>query len=94
MMSARYGRHAGLRIDAIEDVLEDRFLVAEVLAGPAIELPQDAGLADREHELLIADVDEHALEDFVEVERFAGNVLVVPRQLAVVDVQRQRGRLV
>ena len=34
-----------------------------------------------------ADVDEHALEHFVEVERFAGHVLEVPRQLAVVDVR-------
>ena len=34
-----------------------------------------------------ADVDEHALEDFVEVERLAGNMLEVPRQLAVVDVE-------
>ena len=65
-------------------------LCAEELAGPAIELPQHAGLADREHELVGADVDEHALEHLVEIERFAGNVLEVPRQLAVVDVQAPR----
>ena len=32
----------------------------------------------------VADVDEHALEDLVEVQRFAGHVLEVPRQRPVV----------
>src|SRR5206468_3473830 len=70
-----------LRVDRIEDVLEDRFLVAEELARLTIELPQDAGLADGEHQLPAVDVHEHALEYFVEIERFAGCVLEEPRQL-------------
>ena len=45
-------------------------------------------------QLLVADVDEHALEHLVEVERLAGNVLEVPRQLAVVDVERDGRRRV
>ena len=79
-MSSRYVRLAGVRIELVPDVLEDRFFVAEILAGLAIELPQHAVLADREHQLLIAGVDEHALEHDVEIERFAGRVLEVPRR--------------
>src|SRR5438105_2279695 len=60
------GRHAGFRIDRIEDVLKDGFLVAEELAVGAIELPEDAGLPDREHELSGADIHQHAFVDFVE----------------------------
>ena len=47
-------RRAGLRVELLPDVLEDRFLVAEILAGLAIELPQDAVLADGEHQVLSA----------------------------------------
>src|SRR6187551_3832876 len=65
-------RLARLGIDAIEDVLEHRFLVAEEATGLAVELPQDSGLADREHGFVTADVDEHSLVDFVEIERFTG----------------------
>src|SRR5262245_27254489 len=61
-------RHAGLRIDRLEHVLKDRFGVAEELAASAIDLPEDARLADREEHLLIAFVHEHALEYFVEIE--------------------------
>ena len=64
--------------------------MAEVLAGLSIELPQDAVLADREQQVLVAVVDEHALEDDVEIERFAGRVLKVPGQLAGIDIERQR----
>ena len=42
-------------------------------------------------QVLAAVVDEHALEDVVEIERFAGRVLEVPRQLAGIDVERERG---
>ena len=48
----------------------------------AIVLPEDAGLADREDELLGAEVDEHALEHLVEIERFAGHVLEEPCERA------------
>ena len=87
---AAIGRLARLRIDPREDVLEDGFLEGEELAGLAVELPQDAGLADGEQQLLAAAVDQHALEHFVQVERFAGHVLEIPGQLAVVGIQRQR----
>ena len=60
----------------------------------AIQLPQDSGLADREDQLLAAGVDEHALVHLVEVQRLARRVLEMPRQLAVVDVERDgRGRV-
>ncbi len=39
---------AGLRIDLVEDVLEHRFVMAEILARLAVELPQNARLADGE----------------------------------------------
>ena len=84
-------RHAGLRIDALPDRLLHHLLVAEELTGAPIELPQHAGLAGAERHLLRADVDEHPLEHFVEVERLSGRVLEVPRQLPGVCVQRQRG---
>ena len=87
-------RYPRLRIDQIEDVLEDRLLVVDEPAVGSIELPQNAGLADREDEFLRRDVDEDALEDLVEIERFGGRVLVVPHQRAGVDVERERGRCV
>src|SRR5439155_13729748 len=51
-------RRAALGIDRLEDVLEDRLLVAEELSVSSIELPQNPRFADREDDLLIADVDE------------------------------------
>src|SRR6185295_8993007 len=51
-------------------------------------------LADREEQFLIADVDEHLLEYFVEIERLTGRVLVVPRERAVVGPERDGGRRV
>ncbi len=53
----------------------------------AVELPQYPRLADGEHQLPAADVDQHAFEDFVHVERFAGHVLEIPGELAVVGIQ-------
>src|SRR5205823_3407773 len=84
-------RRAGLRVDRLEYILENRFLVAEETAVAAIELPENAGLADREDDLLIADVDEHPFEHFIEIERLARRVLVVPRQRAVLRPQRHGG---
>ncbi len=83
-------RPARLAIEARPDVLEHRFLVAEILAGPAVVLPQHAVLADGEHPLLGAGVDEHALEHDVEIERLAGCVRVVPLELARRRVERER----
>ena len=42
------GWRAGDRVDRIEDVLKDRLAVTEIRARPAIELPENAGLADGE----------------------------------------------
>ena len=84
------GRHAGLRIDPVEHVLVNGFLVAQEPAVRSIQLPEDASLADREHHLLPGGIDEDAFVDLVEIERFARRMLVVPRQLAIVDVQRNR----
>src|SRR5688572_17449989 len=75
-------RHARLEVDAVEDIVEHRLLERHELAARAIELPQDAGLADREHELARADVHEHALVHLVQVERLAGGVLVEPLERA------------
>ncbi len=74
----------------LEDVLKDRFLGVEELAGLAVELPQDARLADVERQLAAADIDEHALKDLIQIERFAGHVLEVPGELAGVGFERQR----
>ena len=79
---AAISRLAGLRIDAGEDVLEDRLLEAEKLVRLAVELPEHAGLADGKHQLLAAAVDQHALEHFVEIQRFAGHVLEIPGEFA------------
>src|SRR5438876_10455455 len=69
------GRLAGDRIDAGEDVLENGFLVAEEFSGDPVELPENPRLADRKHQLLSTVVDKNALEHFVEIERFTGDVL-------------------
>ena len=84
-------RRPGLRIELLPHVLEDGLLVTEILARLAIELPEHAVLADREHQILSARIDEHALEDDVEVERFTGRVRVVPRQLAGIEIERDGG---
>src|SRR5688572_23518481 len=83
-------RHARLWIDTVVHVLVDHFLVTEELSRAAIDLPENAGLAGVERHFLIADVDEHTLEDLVEIEGLRGRVLVVPRELASVRIQRDR----
>src|ERR1035438_5395266 len=79
-------RFAGLGVEGIVHILEHRFLVTEVLARLPIVLPENAGLAGAEDKLLAAIVNEDALEDFIEIERFTGSVIVVPRQLACIGV--------
>src|SRR5690606_29077452 len=69
-------------------VLEQRLRVAEVRAALAVVLPEHTVLADGEHPLVIARVDEHALEDDVEIERLARRVRVVPRELAGRGIER------
>jgi hypothetical protein len=50
---------AGLRIDPVEEVQKHGFLMSQKLSGPAIELPQDARFADREHHFLCARIERH-----------------------------------
>ncbi|MCX6585749.1 MAG: hypothetical protein NTX13_04110 [Acidobacteria bacterium] len=85
------GGFAGLGVDAGEDVLEDGFFVGEELPGGAVELPEDAGFADGEQELLGAAVEEDAFKDLVEVEGFTGDVLEVPAELAGGGVEGDGG---
>ena len=80
-------RLAGLRIEGIVDVLKHGFLVAEILAVLAIVLPENAVLAGAENQLLAAIVDQDALEYFIQIERFAGSMIEVPRELAGIDIQ-------
>src|SRR5688572_25485184 len=58
-------RHTRFEVDAIEYVVEHRLLERDEFAARAIELPQDPRLADREHELPRADVDQDTLIDLV-----------------------------
>ena len=80
-------RRPGLGVNLVIHRLLHHFLAAEVLPCPSIQLPKDAPLAGAERQFLIADVDQHALEDFVEIERFARRMLEIPDQLAVFRVQ-------
>src|SRR5690242_1250290 len=73
-----------------EDVLKDSFFRVDELSGFSIELPQDAGFADREGGFSIADIDQDPLVHFIEIERLAANVLEVPGDRTVVGPQRQR----
>src|SRR5205823_5330833 len=68
----------------------DHLLVAKELAGPPIELPKNSGLSGVEYHFLIADIDQHALEHLIEVERLRRGELVIPRELAIVGIQRDR----
>src|SRR5690242_3807372 len=72
---------AGLGIDFDEDVLEHGLARVEILAVDAIELPEDAGLADGHQRLAIAVVDQDALEHLVEVEALARRMVEIPFQL-------------
>jgi hypothetical protein len=90
-MSAAVCQLAGLAVDAREHILEHGLLQAEKFPGLPVELPQDAGLADGEQQLLRAGIHQHPLVHFVEIERFAGHMLVVPVQLAIVRIERQGG---
>jgi hypothetical protein len=78
------------RVLPAEHVLEHSFFGRDELPVRAVELPQDADLADVERILPAVEIDEHALIDFVEVERFTRHVLEVPRELSGVGTQRER----
>src|SRR5262245_4328023 len=88
---ASISRLTGLRIDPRKHILKYGFPMAHELAGPAVELPQDARLADRKHQLLLADIYQDPLEHLIEIQRFSGDMLEVPLQFAVIGVQRQSG---
>src|SRR6185503_18485301 len=83
-------RRARLAIEARPDVLEQRLDVAEIGAVAAVVLPEHAVFTRREHPLLVAGVDEHALEHDVEIERLARRMRVMPLELAGGRVERDR----
>src|SRR5205823_5993724 len=72
------GGLAGLGIDLDEDVLENCLARLEILGVDAIELPQDARLADGHHRLPVAVIDQDALEHLIEVKAFAWCVAEIP----------------
>src|SRR5439155_10226703 len=78
------------RIETVPYILKDRFLVADILAGLAVEFPQDAVFPDGKHELLTAGIHENAFEHDVEIQRFRGSMLEVPLEFAVVGIERKR----
>src|SRR6266567_5653654 len=65
----------GLSVDVSEKGLVHRFLMAEILAGFAIEFPQDSGLADREQQLAPVEIHDDPFEHLVHIEGFAGSML-------------------
>ena len=79
-----------LEVDRLEDVLVQH--LGQVDEGPRapVELPEDGVLAGREQPLVIVDVDQHPLEDDVQVERLARHVLEVPGDLPRARVQGER----
>ena len=82
------GHLAGLGVD-VENVLVTQVVRGDERAGRPVELPEDAVLAHLEQRFPAAVVDEHALEDVVEVVGLAGHELEVPRQLAGRRIQGQ-----
>src|SRR5260370_33777927 len=82
---------SSLGVDVGEEVLVDRFLVAEKLAGFAIDSPQDSGLADGEQQLAPVEIYQDTFDHLVHVEALAGRMLEVPLEPAGVRVERQRG---
>jgi len=61
----------------------------EEFAGDPVQLPQNAGLADGHHGFLVAVIDQHPLEHFIQVQRFARGVLKIPFELSIIGIQRQ-----
>ncbi len=57
-----------LGIEALENVLEKCLVMIDVAARLAVDLPEDAGLTDREQRALAFDIDDDALEDLIEIE--------------------------
>ena len=82
------GDRAGVRVDPFEHVLIDRFLEPEKRAGAAVQLPQDPVLTDTEHHGTSGDVDQHPFVHLVEIESFAGDMLKVPLERAVIRSKR------
>src|SRR5690606_31758391 len=85
---------AGVEVDLLEDVLEDRLPELDELTGLAVELPDEAVLADGHDGRTVVHVDEHAGVDVVQVESLARGVLVVPDDLAGLGPKSQRRRRV
>src|SRR5690606_34654629 len=74
----------------VEDVLEHHFAMIDIFAGLAVHDPENAALADLVEALLAIDIDEDMLERIVEIERLAGEILVIPEDFPIVGIERQR----
>ena len=82
---------AGLGVH-VKDVLEHCLCVSQKGAIAPVKLPQDSVLADREDGRPALDIDQHALEGLVHVQRFAGHVREVPGDAPGLEVER-KGRV-
>src|SRR5262245_37120061 len=67
-----FARH---RIELRPYVLENGFLVPEILTGFPIEFPQNAVFTDCEKQILATCIHKNALEHDVEIERFTWSML-------------------
>src|SRR5262249_28466478 len=85
------GGTAGLLVELHPDILENRLGQIQEFAVGAVQLPEHAGLADFQHGLLVAVIDQDAFIDLVQIQGFAGRVLVVPLHLPGIGVERQSG---
>ena len=82
-------RPAAYGIELIPDVLENGFLMPEIFARLAVELPEDTVFPDGEEQTLAGIIYQHALEHDIEVERFGGSMLVVPGHFPCIHIDGQ-----
>ena len=75
----------------IQYILIDGFREPEKTSVPAVQLPQDAVLADGDDGRLAVHVQQHALQRLVHVQRLAGHMDVVPGNAAVLDAKGEGG---
>ena len=74
----------------IPDVLKNGFLMAEILAGLPVEFPEDSVFSYREDHVLATVIDQHALENDIQIERLARRVRERPGKLPGFGIQRER----
>ena len=79
------------RVVDAQNVLIPDIRRLDELPGHPVDLPQDAELAHRQRRFASVHIDQDALERFIHILRFAGNMLVVPLHLAGIGIERERG---